>query len=208
MGAPAKYLFELDFAAGNRPANSVALAEHKTQLAEAETRGYANGFAAAHAEAQSDTARRLSAALERVSQELTTITQGLALVEGRLEAEAVEVASAVARKLAPELLQREPLAEITALVSDCLRHLTAAPHVVIRVSEGIYAQAREKLESIASSLGFAGRLVVMAEAGMMNDDCRVEWADGGLVRNRAQMDSVIADTVGRYLAARGKTPLF
>ncbi len=208
MGAPAKYLFELDFAAGNRPPNAVALAEHQTQLADAETRGYANGFAAAQAEAQADATRRLSVALERISQELTVITQGLAKVEGRLEAEAVEVASAVARKLAPELLQREPMAEITALVTECLRHLTAAPHVVIRVSEGIYPQARERLEGIASSLGFAGRLVVMSETGMANDDCRLEWADGGLVRNRAQTDSVIAETVGRYLAARGKTSLF
>lgn len=208
MGAPAKYLFEMDFAAGNRSPNTVPLAEHKTQLAEAETRGYANGFAAAQAEAQADVSRRLAATLERISQELTAITAGLGQVEGRLEAEAVGVATAVARKLAPELLQREPMAEITALVTDCLRHLTTAPHVVIRVAEGIYPQAREKLESIASSLGFAGRLVIMAEAGMNNDDCRVEWADGGLVRDRTQTESVIAETVGRYLAARGKASPF
>jgi flagellar assembly protein FliH len=208
MGAPAKYLFEVDFAAGNRSPNAVALAEHKTKLAEAETRGYSNGFAAAQAEAQADVARKLAAALERIAQELTQITSGLAAVEGRLEAEAVGVASAVARKLAPELLQREPLTEIASLVTDCLRHLTAAPHVVIRVAEGIYPQAREKLEGIASSLGFAGRLVVMAEPEMHNDDCRIEWADGGLVRDRAATESVIAETVNRYLAARGKTSLF
>jgi flagellar assembly protein FliH len=208
MGAPAKYLFEVDFAAGNRAPNTVALAEHKMQIAEAETRGYANGFAAAQAEAQADVARRLSFALERISQELTQITAGLGTVENRIEAEAVEVASAVARKLAPELIQREPLAEITTLVTDCLRHLTAAPHVVIRVSEGIYAQARERLEAIARDLGFAGRLVVMAEANMGNDDCRIEWADGGLIRDRAATETTIAETVARYLNARGKTPLF
>jgi flagellar assembly protein FliH len=208
MGAPAKYLFEVDFAAGNRAPNTVALAEHKTQLAEAETRGYANGFAAAHAEAQAEVTRKLSLALERISQELTQITAGLSAVESRLEAEAVEVASAVARKLAPELIQREPLAEIASLVADCLRHLSTAPHVVIRVSEGIYPQARERLERIAQDLGFAGRLVVMAEADMGNDDCRVEWADGGLIRDRAATEQTIAETIGRYLNARGKTPLF
>lgn len=208
MGAPAKYLFEVDFAAGNRSPNTVALAEHKTQLAEAETRGYANGFSAAQAEAQAEVTRKLSAALERISHELTQITAGLGAVENRLEAEAVEVASAVARKLAPELIQREPLAEIANLVTDCLRHLTAAPHVVIRVSEGIFPQARERLEGIAHDLGFAGRLVVMAEANMGNDDCRVEWADGGLVRDRSATEKTIAETIGRYLAARGKTPLF
>jgi flagellar assembly protein FliH len=208
MGAPAKYLFEMDFAASNRSPNAVPLAEHNTKLAEAETRGYANGFAAAQAEALADVTRRLSLALEAISQELKTITQGLAGVEGRLEAEAVEVATAVARKLAPELIQREPLTEITTLVTDCLRHLNAAPHVVIRVSEGIFPQARERLDGIARDLGFAGRLVIMAEANMGNDDCRVEWADGGLVRDRAATEKTIAETVGRYLAARGKATLF
>ncbi len=208
MPAPARYLFEVDFAAGDRSPNMVPTAEHKAKLAEAEQRAYANGFAAAQAEAQADVTRRLSIALELISKELTGITRGLRGVEDRLEAEAVAVATAVARKLAPELLKREPLAEIEALVADCLRHLTTAPHVVVRVGEGIFPQAREKLEQIAQTLGFSGRLVVMAESEMHNDDCRVEWADGGLVRDRAATEAAIAETVGRYLAARGKSALF
>jgi flagellar assembly protein FliH len=48
-------------------------------------------------------------------------------VEQRLESEAVELAVAVARKLAPELVSRQPFAEIAALATECFRQLTAAP---------------------------------------------------------------------------------
>jgi flagellar assembly protein FliH len=33
-------------------------------------------------------------------------------------------------------------------------------------------------------------------------DCRIEWADGGVVRHRAATEAVIAEAVERYLAVR------
>jgi flagellar assembly protein FliH len=202
MGAPAKFLFETDFSPGAKSTNTVPLAEHKIRVGEAETRGYTNGFATAQAEAQAENARRLSVALERITAGLGEVVQGFAGVEARLEAEAVDVAVAVARKLVPELIAREPFAEIAALVTDCLRQLSAAPHVVVRVGEMIYPAARERLDAIARDIGFSGRLVVMTEPGMKDDDCRIEWADGGIARDRTAIEAVIADTVARYLTVR------
>ena len=48
------------------------------------------------------------------------------------------MAVAVAAKLAPELIAREPLAEIAALATESFRHLVATPHVVVRVGADIY----------------------------------------------------------------------
>ena len=76
--------------------------------------------------------------------------RGLAAVEARLETEAVEVAVAVARKLAPELIAREPFAELAALAAGCFRQLVAAPHVVVRVNDALHERAREMLEEIAA----------------------------------------------------------
>ena len=67
---------------------------------------------------------------------------GLAAVEGRLEAEAVEVAVAVGRKLAPELIAREPFAEIAALATECFKQLVTAPHIVVRVNDALLAAAK------------------------------------------------------------------
>jgi len=50
--------------------------------------------------------------------------------------------------------------------------------------------------------GFEGRLILLAEPGMAPGDCRIEWADGGLVRDRAATEAAIGEAVSRYLAAR------
>jgi len=202
MSASAKYLFDLDFAPAAKAPTAIAVAEHAARVAEAETRGYRNGFQAAETEMKADTERRLTVTLEQIGSALEVMARGLAGVENRLEAEAVDVAVAVARKLAPELIAREPLAEIAALVTECFRHLVAAPHVAIRVSESIYLVAREKLEDISRQRGFEGRLVLLAEPGIAEGDCRIEWADGGINRDRAAADALIVETVTRFVAGR------
>jgi len=112
------------------------------------------------------------------------------------------VALAVARKLAPALIVREPLAEIGALAAECFTQLVATPHVVVRVNDTLYAQARERLDAIAQGHGFAGRLVVLADPAIAPADCRIEWADGGIVRDRSATEAVITEAVARYVAAR------
>jgi flagellar assembly protein FliH len=194
-------LFDLDFAAP-KVANTIPLADHQVSVDEAETRGYRNGFTAGQQEAEAQTARKISQAMERIGQTLTGIVGAVSAVEARLEAEAVEVALAVANKLAAELVAREPLAEIETLVRDCFRQLSATPHVVVRVSDGLYPHILDKLEGIASESGFQGRLVVLAEPDIRDGDCRIEWADGGIVRDSMKTESAISENVGRFVAAR------
>jgi flagellar assembly protein FliH len=204
MSAPAKFLFDLDFAAppgGHQPA-VIALAVHEAALVEAEARGHQIGLAAAEAQERTRAERQMAAAYERIGATLSRLASELPALAGRLETEAVEVAVAVARKLAPTLVAKEPFAEISGLVSGCLRELIAAPHVVIRVNEGLYDQARDRLTEVARACGFEGRLVVLGEAEVAPGDCRIEWADGGLIRDRAATEAAIADAVGRYLAGR------
>lgn len=199
MSARAKFLFDVDFAAGSDPARrTITTSAHEAALAEARAAAYRDGAAVAVAEAE----RRTAAALERVAGAIEDLADRLAAIEARLEVEAVEVAVAVARKLAPELIAREPFAEIAALARSCFAHLVAAPHVVVRVSDALHAQAREQLEATARTHGFEGRLVVLAEPDIAPGDCRVEWADGGVVRERALTEAAIMEAVNRYAAAR------
>lgn len=202
MNATAKYLFDTDFGPGKKVSTTIALAEHAALVAEAETRGYRNGFQAAEAEMKAETARRLAIALEQAAEMLMLMGQGLKEIDARLELEAIAVAYAVATKLAPALIAREPMAEIEALASGIFRQLLATPHVVVRVSDRLYEPAREKLEKISRESGFEGRLVLLAEPEMADGDCRIEWADGGLTRDRASAEQLIAETVQRFVSAR------
>src|SRR6185295_5235348 len=160
MSAPVKFLFEDDFASGHAAPGKriVTAAAHEAALAHAEADGFRKGMNAAEAKIEG----RATSALERIAQAIAAMAQGLAGLEARLEAESVEVAVAVAQKLAPELIAREPLAEITGLASSCFNQLIAAPHIVVRVAEQIYEIALPRLEQIAHLHGFQGRLVMLA----------------------------------------------
>lgn len=204
MGAPAKFMFNADFTA-NAAERPMTPGETAARIAEAEANGYRKGFSAAEAETTAETSRRRAAALERIAAAIETLAKSVAAVEAKLEAEAVEVAVAVARKLAGELIEREPLAEITALATECFRQLVATPHVVVRVNDALHEFARDQIQEIAQHRGYDGRLVVLAEPDVAPGDCRIEWADGGRVRDRAATDAMIAELVGRYIAARRST---
>jgi flagellar assembly protein FliH len=201
MTAPAKFMFDIDFGAP-KPANTVLLSEHEAKVGEAETRGYRNGFTAGQQEAAAESARRLAIAMESVAHSLSILTRGLSAVEVRVEAEAVEVAVATGRKLAETLIAREPFAEIEALAMDCFRELVTTPHVVVRVNDALYELAQEKLTAIARQTGFDGRLLIMAEPDIAVGDCRIEWADGGMMRDRAAADALIGETVKRFVEGR------
>ena len=203
MAAPAKFLFDTDFAAPDKTRERAATAAEIAQkVAEAEARAYRAGYDAAQHEARVESDRRSALALEEIGSAIRGIAARFSGIEGRMETEAVEVAVAVARKLCSELIVREPLGEIMALVSDCFSHLVATPHLVVRINDQLYEAAREKIERQAAQSGFEGRLVILAEPGIATGDCRIEWADGGVVLERAAIEVKISELVGRYLASR------
>jgi flagellar assembly protein FliH len=203
MAAPAKFLFDMDFSAPDksreRPATAAEVAQ---KLAAAEARAYRDGYDAGQREAKAESDRRTALALEEIRLAIQGIAARFAGVETRMETEAVDVAVAVARKLCSQLIAAEPLGEITGLVSDCFSHLVATPHLVVRINSQLYEAARGKIERQAAQSGFQGRLVILAEPEIATGDCRIEWADGGVVLERAATEAKIDELVGRYMTSR------
>ena len=72
----------------------------------------------------------------------------------------------------------------------------------MRVNDALHETARTQLGEIVRTRGFEGRLVVLAEPEIAPGDCKIEWADGGIVRNTAKTDIAIGSAIGRYLGAR------
>jgi flagellar assembly protein FliH len=201
MGAPAKFMFDVDFS--NRGSGRAAdSAEVTKRIAEAEARAYRDGVAAGRTEGANEIARAHNQALSMIGAAMQSISARYADVELRMETEAVEVALAVARKLCGELIAREPMAEILSLVEECFRHLVSTPHLVVRINDASYEQASIEIDRLAKQSGFAGKLIVMAEPDIENGDCRIEWADGGVIRTRSETDLKIEELVGRYIASR------
>jgi len=196
-GEPVKFLFDVEFAGGRT--------ESRATLAAVEAEAFRRGQAAGEAEADARIERRLSTALAQAADKIAEIAKKLGALEQRLETEAVEVAVAIATKLSAALIAREPLAEVEGLVVDVLAHVRSAPHLVVRVNEDLLELAGSRLKQIADERGFAGRLVLLPAPELKPDEVRIEWADGGIERNREAIENRISEAVARYLA-RGGNP--
>ena len=130
MPAPARFLFDQDFAAAAEVKPAIPLAVHEAGLLEADASGYQRGFAAAKAEILAEAEQRTAAALERIVATLEGVGRGLSGVEAKLETEAVDVAVAVAKKLAvypeaPRAVVRRLAADEFEVAESVLRHSPA-----------------------------------------------------------------------------------
>jgi len=204
MASPAKFLFDTDFGAPDKSRERPTQAEVAQKIATVEARAYRDGFDAGQREAKAESDRRSALALEEIKIAMQGIAARFAGIETRMETEAVDVAVAVARKLCSAMIAEEPLGEVTGLVAECFSHLVATPHLVVRVNESLYEVAREKIERLAKPSGFQGRLVILAEPDVATGDCKIEWADGGVVLERAAIEARIDELVGRYMASRNR----
>jgi len=203
MAAPAKFLFDMDFSdkARERPSTPSEIVQ---KIASAEARAYRDGYEAAQREARAESERRTVLALEEIGIAIKGIAARFSGIEGRMETEAVDVAVAVARKLCSALIAAEPLGEVTGLVGDCFSQLVSTPHLVIRINDALYEAARDQIEWLAKQSGFEGRLVILAEPEIETGDCKIEWADGGVVLERSAIESRIEELVERYIASRNQ----
>ena len=203
MAAPAKFLFDMDFSdkARERPSTPSEIVQ---RIASAEARAYRDGYEAAQREARAESERRTALAFEEIGIGIKGIAARFSGIEGRMETEAVDVAIAVARKLCSALIAAEPLGEVTGLVGDCFSQLVSTPHLVIRINDALYEAARDQIERLAKQSGFEGRLVILAAPEIETGDCKIEWADGGVVLERAAIEARIDELVGRYIASRNQ----
>jgi len=204
MAAPAKFLFDTDFGSPDKSRERPTAAEVAQKVAAAEQRAYRDGFDAGQREAKAESDRRAALALEEIKISMQGIVARFAGIETRMETEAVDVAVAVARKLCGELIAAEPLGEIVGLVKECFSNLVSTPHLVVRINAALYEVARDQIERLAKQSGFEGRLVILAEPEIATGDCRIEWADGGVVLERAAIEAKINELVGRYVASRNE----
>jgi flagellar assembly protein FliH len=194
-GEPVRFLFDVEFDRGGSVSGKA--------LAAAESEAFKRGQVAGETEANARIERRLAAVIGQSAERMGDLAKKFATLESRLETEAVEVAVAIARKLAPALIALEPVTEIEALVIDVLSHVRSAPHVVVRVAEDLLEPAGSRLKQIADQRGFANRLVLLPAPELKADEVRIEWADGGVERDRAAIEARITEAVSRYLARGG-----
>lgn len=215
MAALARFTFDLDLA--QRPRKVAAEAEPAAvpepigvpeevvaQLIEqAREEAYAEGVSAGERNASAMAAQTVAAAAGTLAAHTARMSSALDEAITLHRKEAVALAKSVGQKLATHLISSQPTTELEALIVECLPSLSGVPHLVIRCHPDLADALRDlATEQIASS-GFAGRLVVMGDPDIRLGDGRLEWVDGGLVRDTDELSAEIDRQITQYLAALG-----
>ncbi|KRA97964.1 hypothetical protein ASD83_12945 [Devosia sp. Root685] len=213
MAALSRFTFDLDLAdypvlpksvMPELPPEPVGIPQDMVErlVREAREEGYAEGLVAGESNATSMATQTIAAAAGTLAAHAAGMTAALDEARAESHKHAVDLAVSVGRKLAFHLVTREPAAELEALIAECMPSLSGVPHLVIRCHADLADQIRDIATAQIATSGYAGRLVVMGEPDIRLGDGRLEWVDGGLIRDSDGLDAEINETIAAYLAAK------
>ncbi len=198
MAAAAKFLFDVDFAPArsrwrSRCRRPSTRSSSPRPRAVATRTGYAAGETRCQGARRSAAARRPSS---RSAMRISRLARGLDAVQTGWRPRPSRSRSAVGRKLAPALIARAAVrgdrgAGARGFPPDSTTHRMWWCASTMRCS----TWRASGLTRWPGLRGFEGRLVILAEPEIALGDCRVEWADGGVIRDRAAIEAAIDDAV-------------
>lgn len=187
-----------------RPAGRAA---ERTFTSEDVEQARAEGFARGRAEsvgaeeARREAERLRQRALEAIASQVGAVLDGAAESAQTAVSEAVLVASAIVRKMMPRLWRESGAREIEDTVRAALTELTDEPMLTVRIAPELHQDLLPALQRAARECCAEDRLRVLAGDGVPPGDCRIEWRNGGLLRDRLTMTRAIDEVIERSLGA-------
>ncbi|MER2519590.1 MAG: FliH/SctL family protein [Bdellovibrionales bacterium] len=180
-----KFLFDRSFDPGaiQKPLERKPITLKPDEFDALKKENYEAGFAAGQRAGADDHARKLLAVTERVAVKLD---EALALSESlhkQQENDTLRLALAAVRKILPDFTSKHGIGEIEAVLSRTLAEMIHEPRIVVRVHESQFDEVNARIHDITAQKAYAGKIIVLADADVRPNDCKVEWADGGIERN-------------------------
>lgn len=199
MAMPQKFTFDVSFdhlgvtTERSRNERRFTRAEIEATRQAALAEGHAAGLAEAAKAAAALTADSLAA----IARGLATLIAAQDATTADTQRRAMAAMQAIFAKVFPALAAKDALGEVEAFATKCLNEAIDEPRVVLRVANEIYAPLRERLDALAATAGYAGRIVLIADDALAGGDARVEWADGGAERDLALQSAEIDALITR-----------
>ena len=203
-----KFSFEREFDRGStspivqrQPEASLTISEHEASLRETEAKAFLRGHVDGANAARLEEEARLARAIEAMTAVLQQTSERLSQIEMQASNEALRFAMQFADMLSGSLVSDRPTGPIEAAARQVFGDLRGVPHVAVRVAPDLVEPAREKLAKIAREIGLDAKMIVLGEPEIDSGDCRIEWADGGIIRDQALLKSTLESAVTRALTA-------
>lgn len=169
--------------------------------AEGEAAGYEKGLAAARQEQMEAEAARNAQAVALLETLLTRMDTEVAAYHamfGALREEMAGIVLAIARKLAGNALEAQPLGAVESMVNECMTMLSGEA----KLSIAVCPELETPMKTYLAKLRREGQMVdIVADPKMQPGDCRIQWPGGKAVRDQSGLEKEIEDIVMRALAA-------
>ena len=222
MAEQRRYMFDVDFTPGapqspEGDADEVAAdGEHishaepppppapmfsEEELNLARETAFEEGRRIGFAEGQDAGGVQMAQALEAITRSLPAVAEEQSRANDMITNDAIKLAMAAMRRAMPATAEKYAFDEVAKVVADLVPHLLDEPRIIVRVALPLVETMRERLEQVAHSTGFEGRMVVQEDARLGPGDCKVEWADGGAERDLSRVLSEMDQIVDRAFAS-------
>ncbi|MDD7910149.1 MULTISPECIES: FliH/SctL family protein [Pseudovibrio] len=180
---------------------TITMSEHAALLRQAEEQAFERGRAEAITGMEAQEEGRRTAIAQDIAVALKDLIERVEQVSKEQEKGAVALCFLIARRLCAHLVAREPLGEVVALMNECLKPLRRVPTISIEVPEQDAPALEKMLGEIAGVNGYTGRIHVSGKPGLMRGDCRIEWPEGGIIRDRRKTNEHIEGVLQAYFKA-------
>ena len=199
MAEPVKFKFDQAFDGGAKSRFDEEIERVRADTDRIRDEAYTQGVEDGRRQALGEVENATKDLLAQIEQAAHGLFSQRAQLEASLKQEMVQLAYAISSKLAPALLRSHPLAEVEALIEDCLATMNKEPRLVVRVAEPLVDPVNERIEDMKQATGFPGDIVLVGEPSFGEQDCRVEWPDGGTERRHDNTVAQIENAVQRFV---------
>lgn len=202
MSTVRKFTFDLDFDAPEEPETPEPEVEEEEEeeiiptfseeeVEQARAEGFDAGKEEGRREAADATEQKLLETVETACAKLADVYNTQTEANREIGREMISVATAIAKKMFPDLNARNALGEVERVVQETLKAVTEEPRIQIMVNPELREPLSERLSTMTHRAGFEGKVFVNPDPAMQLGDCRIEWSNGAAVRDSEEMWQMI-----------------
>ena len=153
------------------------------KVKEAEKKAYERGLKAA----QESIEQSQKELLESINNKLIALIANTMKAEETAEQEAFVLARAVVDKLVPGLNEEHAAEIVNKFIADNFNSFKNESKLSFYIHPDIISYAQETIAKLANSYDFEGKIALHKDASLEKADCRIEWENGGVERNSAEL---------------------
>jgi flagellar assembly protein FliH len=169
------------------------------ELEAAKLAAHQQGVQEGKAEAMASIEQQANLTLDLVLRQMGDLLKQYKHWTAEVHHDSISMATAIMRKLAPELLRGSELPQVEHIINEAFQFLTDQPKVMIRVASDLEEPLSGKVNLMASRVGYEGQVVLTGDPELELTDCRISWYAGAVERSLDETWEQIDEMVSRVL---------